>query len=546
MRRNAIQVMMRLIGLVKPLIGYMFLAIMLGLIGHGMATFISVLAGYTLLDLVGVPGRWSVPVLMTMMMIFALLRGVFRYGEQSCNHFIAFKLLALLRDKLFGKLRQLAPAKLEGKDKGSLISLITSDIELLEVFYAHTISPIAIAILFGIVMVVFIGYYDIVLAAVALIAYGVIGFFIPYITSKRSVDNGLKYRNRSAELSAYVLETLHGMDELIQFNQGEARLDSLKSKTEALLSVESRMKSIQGLNNAWTQTVIFIFDMVMLLLSLQRLDVASSFIVTIAFMSSFGPFVALSALGATLQNTLAAGNRVLDLLEETPQVTEVTEGSTLVFNGATVNHVSFAYDDDVVLKDVSLKLQPGKIIGLQGKSGCGKSTLLRLLMRFWETTEGSIMFGTTNINEINTSCLRDQESFMTQETHLFHDTIKNNLKIAKLDATDEEIIAACKKASIHEFIMSLEKGYDTQVAELGQSLSAGERQRLGLARVFLHQAPLMLLDEPTSNLDSLNEAVILKSIYDQRGQQTVVLVSHKPSTLTLADEVVILDQGRVS
>ena len=546
MKRSGIKVMAKLVGLVKPLTLYMLLAISMGLIGHLMATFISILAGYGILNILGYDNALSLTVLFSLMIGFALLRGVLRYGEQECNHFIAFKLLALLRDKIFTKLRQLALAKLEGKDSGDLISLITSDIELLEVFYAHTISPIAIAILFGFVMVLFIASYSLKLALFALIGYLIIGWLIPLISSALSSNNGINYRNQSASLSSYVLETLHGLDEIIQYNQERNRLLSVDNKTKDLLKVESKMKSILGFNSAFTNTIIFILDISMLMLSLSLTNATTSVIVTIAFMSSFGPFVALAALGSTLQNTFAAGNRVLDILEESPLVNEIDNGQNINFNGVNVNNVSFAYDQDFVLNDVSLIIPKRTIVGLQGKSGCGKSTLLRLLMRFWDTTSGTIDIDLINIKRINTQSLRDNESFMTQDTYLFRDTIKNNLKIAKLDASDREIIAACKKASIHDFIKALPNGYDTQVAELGQSLSAGERQRLGLARAFLHDALFMLLDEPTSNLDSLNEAIILKSIYEQKGNKTVVLVSHKPSTLKLCDTIYKLDQGRVS
>lgn len=416
----------------------------------------------------------------------------------------------------------------------------------MEVFYAHTISPIAIAILFGFVMVLFIAFYSLKLALFALIGYLIIGWLIPLISSALSSNNGINYRNQSASLSSYVLETLHGLDEIIQYNQERNRLLSVDNKTKDLLKVESKMKSILGFNSAFTNTIIFILDISMLMLSLSLTNATTSVIVTIAFMSSFGPFVALAALGSTLQNTFAAGNRVLDILEESPLVNEIDNGQNINFNGVNVNNVSFAYDQDFVLNDVSLIIPKRTIVGLQGKSGCGKSTLLRLLMRFWDTTSGTIDIDLVNIKRINTQSLRDNESFMTQDSYLFRDTIKNNLKIAKLDASDQEIIAACKKASIHDFIKALPNGYDTQVAELGQSLSAGERQRLGLARAFLHDALFMLLDEPTSNLDSLNEAIILKSIYEQKGNKTVVLVSHKPSTLKLCDTIYKLDQGRVS
>ena len=546
MKRSGFTVMARLIGLVKPLTGYMILAILMGLVGHLCAAFITIFGGFAVLNVLGLEAKLSLGLIFGCLVIFALVRGFLRYAEQSCNHFIAFKLLALIRDRVFGALRRLCPAKLEGRDKGDLISVITSDIELLEVFYAHTISPICIAVCFTVVMVGFIGSYGMELGILALMAYVTVGIVIPLLTSKFSGDSGIRFRSQSGELSSFVLDSLRGLSETIQYGQGEARLAEMNAQTNALSGVEEAMKRTAGRNTAVTNTVILIFDLAMLFLSAQVCGFEGALICTLALMSSFGPVVALAALGATLQNTFAAGNRVLDILDESPVVEEVSGQTDVEFRGASAEHVTFAYDEETILDDFSIEIPENQIIGINGRSGSGKSTLLKLFMRFWRVDSGKVAVSGRSVEEVNTANLRNMESFVTQQTHLFHDSIRNNLRIAKLDASEEEIIAACKKASVHEFIMSLPKGYDTEVGELGDTLSGGERQRLGLARAFLHDAPFLLLDEPTSNLDSLNEAVILKSLHEERKGKTVVLVSHRKSTMGIADKVYSVEHGRMS
>lgn len=454
--------------------------------------------------------------------------------------------MALIRDKVFSSLRCLAPAKLDGKDKGNLISIITSDIELLEVFYAHTISPICIAILFSSLIVVFLASFNVVFALIAIVAYLTIGFLIPLLINIVSDGYGDKQRNAAGNLSSYVLESLRGLDETIQYDQGDNRLNTIKNKTQDLLKAEEKLKHFAGIGSGITNVAIIIFDVAMLISGYYLGNFATAIICTLTLMSSFGPVVALSSLGATLQNTIASGNRVLDILDEKPVAMDIKGRKELVFNGAEADRVTFAYGEDVILDDFSLEIPYSRIIGIVGKSGSGKSTLLKLFMRFWPLQDGAIRISDVSVDEINTDNLRNMESFMTQDTYLFHDTIRNNLLIAKLDATDEELDVACKKASIHDYISSLPKGYDTEIGELGETLSGGERQRLGLARAFLHDSPLMLLDEPTSNLDSLNEAVILRSLQKERGEKSIVIVSHRRSTTSIADNVYQVEQGRVS
>ncbi len=550
-KRSGSTVMLRLVRLVKPLTGFMVLAICMGLIGYLCATFITVLGGYAVLALLGLDAPLSLSGIFACVLLFALLRAGLRYGEQACNHFIAFKLLALIRDKVFQALRKLCPAKLEGWDKGDLISVITSDIELLEVFYAHTISPAAIALFFTVILCLFIGFFHWTLGLLALAAYFVVGVVMPLAVSRLSGDTGLQFRTGAGELSAFVLDSMRGLPETIQYAQGAKRLAEMNQRTDALARTEERMKRTAGLNSAVTNTVILLFDLAMLLAAVSlcrqgQVDFAGVLIPTIALFSSFGPVVALAGLGSTLQNTFAAGNRVLDILEETPVTEEISGQPEAVFHGAAAEHVTFSYGGEDILQDVSAQFPDGEIIGITGRSGSGKSTLLKLLMRFWQTGQGKISISGRGIDAINTANLRDMESYVTQETHLFHDSIRNNLRIAKLDATDAEIETACKRASVHDFIMTLPRGYDTPVGELGDTLSGGERQRLGLARAFLHDAPFVLLDEPTSNLDSLNEAVILRSLREEQAGKTVVLVSHRKSTMRIAHRVYSVEHGRLS
>ncbi len=544
--------MARLVGLVKPLLGFMVLAVTMGIIGHLCASFITIFGGFALIDILGFEEKIPLEIIFVCVAIFALARGLLRYGEQSCNHYIAFKLLAIIRDHVFKALRRLCPAKLECREKGDMISVITSDIELLEVFYAHTISPICIAVIFSVIMCVFIGSYNFILGIIAMLGYIAVGAVVPVIISKNSGSAGADFRRESGELSGFVLDNLRGIRETIQYNNGEKRLSELNLKTDKLLEKQQKISRSTGMDAAVTNTVILIFDLLMLfasamLYSYGAVGFEGVLISTVAMMSSFGPTVALANLGVSLQNTLASGNRVLDILDEQPVTKDITNGKDIRFSGAECENITFSYGKELILDNLSVDIPKGNIVGISGKSGSGKSTLLKLLMRFWNTDGGEIKISGENIGGINTVSLRENEGFVTQETHLFHDTIENNIRIANLSATRGEIAEACKKASLYDFIMSLPNGFDTQVGELGETLSGGERQRIGLAKAFLHSAPLILLDEPTSNLDSLNEAVILKALSDCNNDgKTVVLVSHRKSTMKICGKVYSVENGRMS
>ena len=548
---NKAKVLLRMIKLVKPLTGCMILAVLFGTIGFLTAQFIPVLGGMIILNGTGEETALSLKMLIVLLLSFALLRAIFRFAEQRMNHYIAFTLLAIIRDKVFKALRKLCPAKLEGRDKGDLISLITSDVELLEVFYAHTISPICIAVITETIMCIFIGSYHPVLGLVALASYLLVGLVLPLVISKRSGTTGDDLRKQSGELSAHMLESIRGIDDTLQYSYGKKRLKEIGEKTTALSAKQAFLSKLTGTNMAIANLMILISDIVMLFVCILlyqngQIGFDGFLVPLIALMSSFGPVIALSALGTTLQSTIASGSRVLAIIDEKPETEDITGKDEIAFSGADVKNLGFAYGNEEVLSGVSVTVPEKKIIGIVGKSGCGKSTLLKLLMRFWNVKQGQITVSKRNIDDINTDNLRDIESYMTQETQLFKDTIANNVRIGKLDATDEEVIDACKKASIHDFIMTLPKGYETEVGELGSTLSGGERQRIGLARAFLHDAPFMLLDEPTSNLDSLNEAVILRSLDKEKGEKTIILVSHRQSTMRIADEIRSMDGGRLS
>ena len=571
-RRSAIQIMGSLIGLVKPLLHIMLAAIILGTLGYLCAIFLTILAGQVIVHglLTGVAGM-TVPVdnmwlvltpvktIITVMIVIAVLRGILHYVEQYCNHFIAFKLLAIIRHKVFAALRKLCPAKLEGRDKGNLISIITTDIELLEVFYAHTISPIAIATLISIIMVIFIGRYHWLAGVLALAAYLIVGVAIPMWNGKRGSQKGMEFRTNFGELNSFVLDSLRGLDETIQYGQGEKRKEQMSERSKNLAGMQESLSKMEGSQRSFTNMVILLASFGMLALAIWlyakgEMGFEGILTCTIAMMGSFGPVVALSSLSNNLNQTLASGERVLSLLEETPLVEEIpgdvetsgAESMEYEFTGAEAENVTFAYGEEVILDNYSLKLQPGKITGIHCASGSGKSTLLKLLMRFWDVQDGSVSVDGTDVRKIPTKHLRDMESYVTQETHLFHDSIANNIAIAKPGASREEIMEAAKKASIHDFIMTLSKGYDTEVGELGDTLSGGEKQRIGIARAFLHECPLILLDEPTSNLDSLNEGIILKSLKESTKKKTVVLVSHRVSTMNVADVVYEMKNGRIS
>lgn len=549
MRRSGFNIMMKLITLVKPLIGFMFLAIIAGVIGNLAAIFIPAYSSYVIANIVSRADQINLNMSFILLIVLAISRGFLRYVEQLCNHFIAFKLLAIIRNKVFRALRRLAPAKLEGKEKGNLISLITSDIELLEVFYAHTISPIFIAFITSVIVVSILFAYSVKAAIFAMISYLIVGLFLPIFSSKSGKKEGLELRNEFADLNSYLLDSLRGMKEVIQYSYGEKRLDYIDETTVKLNRKQERIKVFEAQNRCFTTSIVALLGLIMFVIMKNEMvaifDINKLIVVTVLFMSSFGPVIALSSLSANLRSTFASGDRVLNILEEKPQVLEVYDQNKTYFRDLKIEDITFSYNDEIILNDFNLSLENGEKLAIFGKSGSGKSTLLKLIMRFWDIDKGEIKISDRNIKQVNTKDLRDIENYMTQETYLFQGSILENIKIAKKDASLNEVIEACKKASIHDFICSLKDGYETNVGELGEKLSSGEKQRIGLARVFLHDAPLYILDEPTSNLDALNEGIILNAISKEENK-SMLIVSHRKSALNIADKTIEIKTKRNS
>ena len=568
-RRSAPSIMWRMMGLVRPLAGWLVLAVALGSIGMLTAAFVPAFGAFGLMAALGHNALGlGLVAACAACAACGITRGPLHYGEQLCNHYIAFRLLAHIRDLVFGALRQLAPAKLEGRGKGELVSLVTSDIELLEVFYAHTISPIVIALVCTAVFEGFLLAVSPELAGIALVAYAVLGVLLPLVSAKACGTTGRQSREGAGKLGAFVLDSLRGASETIQFAGGADRSRALSELTEQVGAVDARLKRRQAASEAAADALILVANLVMLGRALQlvaagTIDFAAAFVAVFTFVSSFGSVMAVSRLGASLQETLASGTRVLDLLDEQPQCAEVTDGQNVEFAGAAAEHVSFSYvggagaDDagqaagetaaSLILDDVTCTFAPGTMTCIMGRSGSGKSTLLKLLMRFWDPTAGAITVSGVDARRINTASLRGREAYMTQDTHLFCGTVRENLLVARADVTDAELLDACQSASLTALIDRLPQGLDTPVAELGDSLSGGERQRIGLARIFLNDAPFILLDEPTSALDALNEAAVMQAVDElKRRGKTIVLVSHRASTCAFADRSLSVEHGRLS
>lgn len=557
--RSNLAIMKALIVLVKPLWLIMFVAILFGVLGFLSAIFISILGSGALFGIIDeyigvgriIFTKLTVSNLLFLMIFVALIRGFLHYIEQYCNHYIAFKLLAIIRHQVFNALRRLAPAKLEVKDRGNLISLITSDIELLEVFYAHTISPIIIAIVTSLIMVLFMAQYSMYAAILALIAYTTVGLIIPIINTKIGADHGDKLRHDIGELNSYVLESLRGLDEVIIYGHGDQRLENINKYSEKLNSLQHQFNRQMSWQTSFTTLAVLGFSILMLGLMITQFQqhqvvYEGLVICTVAMMASFGPVIALSSLSNNLHHTIASARRVLDILDEQPQVKDIEDNGIIIddINKISLTDVDFAYDQELILNNLKMKFKHNHIYGIYGPSGLGKSTILKLLMRFWEVDHGAIKINEHNLNDIPTTNLRRLESYVTQETQLFNDTIFNNIAIGKLNASTDEVITAAKKAAIHDFIIQLKDGYQSKVGELGDKLSGGEKQRIGLARAFLHNSKIMLLDEPTSNLDALNEGIILKSLKDASDDKTIILVTHRASTLNIADEKISIDTIR--
>ena len=552
MRKNGFVVMGHLLKLVTPLAHIMAFTITMGTLGFLAAIFIMVLGAMGLVNLLNFDTHLSFSGILTALIVLAVARGALRYLEQMSGHYIAFKLLALLRDKVFSSLRRLAFVKLQDKQAGQLVSLVTNDIELLEVFYAHTIAPIMIAFFTSAILLLIFGHLSGWFVVVALAAYLTVGVILPIITTKLAREDGRRYRELVGEMNDFFLDSVRGMKEIQLFGYAKQRLDEIQQRSQKIDTAFERIKDQEAKVRVYTEVAVSAFNIIMLftgliLFSLDKIDFSAFLIGVILLMSSYGPVIALSNLSSNLLQTLASGERVLSLLAEEPELKDVESAVDLKdVSRIDVENVSFAYGEEQILSDVSLSVKKGEILGIHGRSGSGKSTLLKLLMRFYDPKSGSIKINGEILPNINTRSLRDNMAYITQQTYIFNETIEENIRLARRDATLDEIMEAAKKASIHDFILSLPEGYQTKMTELGGNLSDGEKQRIGIARAFLHNAPIILLDEPTSNLDSLNEAMILKSLLNVKAEKLIILVSHRQSTMAICDQVIGIENGRMS
>ena len=552
MRKNGFVVMGHLLKLVTPLAHIMAFTITMGTLGFLAAIFIMVLGAMGLVNLLNFDTHLSFSGILTALIVLAVARGALRYLEQMSGHYIAFKLLALLRDKVFSSLRRLAFVKLQDKQAGQLVSLVTNDIELLEVFYAHTIAPIMIAFFTSVILLLVFAHLSGWFVLVALAAYLTVGVILPIITTKLAREDGRRYRELVGEMNDFFLDSVRGMKEIQLFGYAKQRLDEIQQRSQKIDTAFERIKDQEAKVRVYTEVAVSAFNIIILftgliLFSLDKIDFSAFLIGVILLMSSYGPVIALSNLSSNLLQTLASGERVLGLLAEEPELKDVESAVDLKeVSRIDVENVNFAYGEEQILSDVSLSVKKGEILGIHGRSGSGKSTLLKLLMRFYDPKSGSIKINGETLPNINTRSLRDNMAYITQQTYIFNETIEENIRLARRDATLDEIMEAAKKASIHDFILSLPQGYQTKMTELGGNLSDGEKQRIGIARAFLHNAPIILLDEPTSNLDSLNEAMILKSLLDVKAEKLIILVSHRQSTMAICDQVIGIENGRMS
>ena len=552
LRRSGAVIMANLILLLGSLAYIMILAVMNGSLGFVSAMGVTVFGALGVAKALGESVALSYGLIIGLCLGCGVLRGLLRYFEQYSNHYIAFRLLAVLRDKIFGALRTLCPAKLESKQKGSIIAMITSDIETLEVFYAHTISPICIAVIVSVSVLIFVGVISSwYLALVAFLAYVMIGIVVPLIASKRLKASGVRYRREFAAFNAYFLDSIKGIKDIVLNNAGKEREKSVNDRSDILLRETKAMKHDTTKAAAFTElavsmSILTTLAVGILLVANEMLTVGYMIVGVVTVFSSFGPVIAISALPGNLTQTFASGDRVLNLLLEEPAVNPVQNGERIEYNDLKVTDLSFSYDgENEVLTDICMNAEKGEIIGIVGESGCGKSTFLKLLLRFWQKSHGNIEYNGVDIDNLDGDSLLDNVTMVSQVTYLFDETIEDNLRIAKPDATQDEIEAACKLASIHDFILTLPDGYKTRVGALGDNLSAGEKQRIGLARAFLRGSELILLDEPTSNVDSINEGIILKALKEQKNKKSIILVSHRESTMAIADRIYRVVGGKM-
>lgn len=565
-KKSPVFIMLNLIKLVKNFWKFMFIAVSTGVIGFILSFGISLFGAYTILSILpetkeGLKniflGNLSTETYFYIMIFCGFFRGILHYLEQYCNHYIAFNILAEIRVKLFKIMRKLAPAKMEEKNHGDMVSMLTADIELLEVFYAHTISPILIAFFTSVILFIYFCHLHIFYALYMLFAQIIIAIFIPYLAMKKSRESGIQTRDKLGNLNDEFLDKLRGMKEILQYSLGQKMAKKIDDITLSLGKNQKELRNQMAQVQRMSDSVIIFISLMHLLLSSALIykDLVSTeaaILAAVLQVGSFIPYINLANLGNILSQTFASGDRVLSLMEEKSAVLEIEEKldkSTYKSSDEIIEikNLEFKYENSEIpiLKNINLSIKKGELIGIMGESGCGKSTLLKLIMRFWDSSAGNIVIDSKNIKNISLKELHKKFNYMTQSTNLFIGNLRDNLLIAKPEATDKEIYSALKKASFYDYVYSLPSKLDTVVEEGGKNFSGGEKQRIGLARAFLANRDIFLLDEPTSNLDVQNEAIILKSLVEEAKNKTVILVSHRESTLAICDKILKMEDGKI-
>lgn len=537
----------RLLKLVSGFKKIILLAVINGIIGHFCAIGISIFISLAIVKYLGYNIAISYFWLFFIAISLGVLRGVLRYFEQYSNHYIAFKILHCIRHIIFEKLRQLGIINIEQRQKGDLSSQVTSDVETLEVFYAHTISPVLIALFVNGGVSIFLSIFvNIYLGIAVFLIYIIIGVILPLILYKSSHRSGAIYREDLAAFNSFYLDSIAGRRDIL-YNQRQS--DFIQNEHDITLKLQKHLvknaklvANTKGLVNL----MIFIGCAFLLMISYfltfnNLLNPYLVIVLVITYLSSFAPITALANLPSNLNQTFASAKRLFNLLDEKVVIDNATKEIN-DFNSLQLKNVNFSYTTKPILKDINLSLKKGDFIAIKGPSGIGKSTILKLLMKFY-SYNGSIKLNDLELSDITKESLYKSVTIFNQTTYLFNDTIRNNLLIANEDATDSDMFKALEKASLSDFILNLKDGLDTVIKEDSDNISLGEKQRLGLARVFLRKPKLLLLDEPTSNIDALNESIILNSLKKHQDDMTIILISHKESSLKIANKIYSLKDG---
>ncbi|WP_050616130.1 amino acid ABC transporter ATP-binding/permease protein [Bacillus testis] len=542
----------RLLTLLRPLLPHMALTVLLGTLGYLSITGISVVGGMAVIQGAEAGHYGSMRFLLEIIIVSGIARAVFRLSEQYCTHYIAFRLLAIIRDRIFTVIRSLGPQQLKDFRKGEFMNIVTKDVEMLEVFYAHTVAPVCIGLLTTVVYVSAFSFLHPLYGAAALASYVFISYLVPMAVYRYGREAAETYRSRYGQVSDFLMDSLKGIKELVVFGQKKKTIERIEQFSAQLNDTSKRLKEHEGLLKALTDCTLYVavfsnIAISLLLVNRQSISAAEALLSILLLFSSFGPSLALSHLSASLVHTFASAKRVLTLMDL--EIAEKPEGSEPIGAIDTIEcaGLSFGYrGKELLYEDIHMKWERGRIIGIKGKNGTGKSTLISLMLREMPALSGEILFNGRPASVYSAESLREQFSTVDASTFVFSDTLRRNLTMFKQHYTDQEIMAACSKAGLTSFVESMPEGLDSYVQEYAANISSGQLQRIAMARLFLRNTPVYILDEPTSNLDSLNERYILQKIKENSNGKIVVIISHNDAVLKMADRVYQIQNRRVN